>query len=173
MKRVLINGPEKILIAIILLYSIFVTIVNPSFLSLMTLFDIIRSASCTMVVAMGLLVVMLSGGIDVSFMSVALFGGYVSTLLMMQTGINNIAFPFIVSTLIGIALGLCNALLVHWLRLPAFIITLGTQNLFHGIMTTFISDSTIGSGILPSSLGRFGSAAILQFETESGLMRPR
>ena len=52
MKRVLINGSEKILIAIILLYSIFVTIVNPSFLSLMTLFDIIRSASCTMVVAM-------------------------------------------------------------------------------------------------------------------------
>mgnify|MGYP000507096035 CR=1 FL=1 len=89
MKRVLINGSEKILIAIILLYSIFVTIVNPSFLSLMTLFDIIRSASCTMVVAMGLLVVMLSGGIDVSFMSVALFGGYVSTLLMMQTGIDN------------------------------------------------------------------------------------
>ena len=40
MKRVLINGSEKILIAIILLYSIFVTIVNPSFLSLMTLFDI-------------------------------------------------------------------------------------------------------------------------------------
>lgn len=170
MKRILINGPEKILIAIILLYSIFVTIVNPSFLSLMTLFDIIRSASCTMVVAMGLLVVMLSGGIDVSFMSVALFGGYVSTLLMMQTGIDNIAFPFVVSTLIGIVLGLCNALLVHWLRLPAFIITLGTQNLFHGIMTTFISDSTIGSGILPSSLGRFGSAALIQFETESGLM---
>ena len=100
----------------------------------------------------------------------ALFGGYVSTLLMMQTGIDNIAFPFVVSTLIGIVLGLCNALLVHWLRLPAFIITLGTQNLFHGIMTTFISDSTIGSGILPSSLGRFGSAALIQFETESGLM---
>ena len=55
MKRVLINGPEKILIAIILLYSIFVTIVNPSFLSLMTLFDIIRSASCTMVVALSLI----------------------------------------------------------------------------------------------------------------------
>lgn len=48
-----------------------------------------------MVVAIDLLAVLLSGGIDVSFMSVALFGGYVSMLLMMQKGIDNIAFPFI------------------------------------------------------------------------------
>ena len=97
MKRALASGSEKILIAIILLYSVFVAIVNPSFLSPMAAFDVMRSSSCTMVVAMGLLVVMLSGGIGVSFMSVALFGGYASTRLMLRTGVDNIAFSFAVS----------------------------------------------------------------------------
>lgn len=49
-----------------------------------------------MIVAMGLLVVMISGGIDVSFMAIALFGSYTSLYIMIQTGINNLAFalPF-------------------------------------------------------------------------------
>lgn len=170
MKRKLVNGSEKILLAIIVAYSAFVSIVNPSFLSVETVFDIIRSSSCTMVVAMGLLVVMLSGGLDVSFMSIALFGGYVSTYLMLKSGINNLAFPLVASMLMGIVLGICNALLIHWLKLPPFIITLGTQNLFHGIMTTFISDQTIGSGILPSKLGAFGSATLFKIRTASGVM---
>lgn len=170
MKRKLINGSEKILIAIIVLYCVVVAIANPMFLSLETLFDIIRSSSCSVVVAMGLLVVMLSGGIDVSFMACALFGSYVSAFVMIKSGINSLAFAFTFSMAIGLCLGLINALLVHWLRLPAFIITLGTQNLFHGIMTTFISDRTYGAGIMPSCLSAFGSSTLFKVQTKAGVM---
>ena len=103
---------------------------------------IAKTSSTTMIVAMGLLVVMISGGIDVSFMAIALFGSYTSLYIMIQTGISSLVFAFIVSMLIGVVLGLINAVLINWLKLPPFIITLGTQNLFHGIMTTFISDKS-------------------------------
>jgi len=170
MKRKPVNGTEAILMVIIALYSVMVAAVNPAFLSFETVFDIIRSSSTTMIVALGLLVVMLSGGIDVSFMSVALFGGYVSTYLMIRSGIDNLAFALTVSVAMGAALGLVNALLISWLKLPPFIITLGTQNVFHGVMTTFISNKTFGAGVLPPSLTHFGSSTLFQLNTQMGVM---
>lgn len=170
MRRKPVNRTEAILMVIIALYSAVVAVVNPAFLSFETVFDIIRSSSSTMIVAMGLLVVMLSGGIDVSFMSVALFGGYVSTYLMIRSGIDNLAFALSVSVAMGTVLGLINALLINWLKLPPFIITLGTQNVFHGVMTTFISNKTFGAGVLPTSLSRFGSSTLFQLNTRMGVM---
>lgn len=152
---------QMILFAIIVVYSIFVAIKNPAFLHVETIFDIVRVASTTFMVAIGLLVVMISGGIDVSFMAVALFGSYSTIHIMIAAGIDNLFFAFGVSALIGGLLGSINALLIHWLKLPPFIITLGTQNLFHGVMTTFISDKSFGAGVLPKSLHRFGQATVL------------
>ncbi len=159
---------QRMLLIIIVVYSIFVSIKNPGFLQIQTLFDIVKTSSTTMIVAIGLLVVMISGGIDVSFMAIALFGSYTSLFIMIQTGINSLIVAFVISTSIGICLGLFNALLINWLKLPPFIITLGTQNLFHGIMTTFIGDKSFGSGVLPSSLQEFGRGTLLQVTTENG-----
>lgn len=60
---------QRMLLIIIVVYSVFVTIKNPGFFQIQTVFDIIKTSSTTMIVAMGLLVVMISGGIDVSFMA--------------------------------------------------------------------------------------------------------
>lgn len=163
-----VERSELILLGIIVAYSVCVAIVNPAFLNIDTLFDLFRTASRDLILVMGLLVIMLSGGIDISFMAMALFGSYTATTIMMQLGISNIAFAITCSMLIGVVLGLFNACLVSWLRLPAFIITLGTMNLFHGIMATCIGAKTYGGGILPPSFSEFGSATIFQVETEFG-----
>ena len=159
---------QRMLLIIVVVYSVFVTIKNPGFFQIQTVFDIIKTSSTTMIVAMGLLVVMISGGIDVSFMAIALFGSYTSLYIMIQTGINNLAFAFAVSMAIGVVLGLVNAVLISWLKLPPFIITLGTQNLFHGIMTTFISDKSFGSGVLPECLHKFGQGTLFKVATANG-----
>ena len=159
---------QRMLLIIIVVYCVFVTIKNPGFFQIQTVFDIIKTSSTTMIVAMGLLVVMISGGIDVSFMAIALFGSYTSLYIMIQTGINNLAFAFAVSMAIGVVLGLVNAVLISWLKLPPFIITLGTQNLFHGIMTTFISDKSFGSGVLPECLHKFGQGTLFKVATANG-----
>ena len=159
---------QRMLLIIIVVYSVFVTIKNPGFFQIQTVFDIIKTSSTTMIVAMGLLVVMISGGIDVSFMAIALFGSYTSLYIMIQMGINNLAFAFAVSMAIGVVIGMVNAVLISWLKLPPFIITLGTQNLFHGIMTTFISDKSFGSGVLPECLHKFGQGTLFKVATANG-----
>lgn len=163
-----IDSFQRMLLLIIIIYSVFVGIKNPGFLQIQTVFDIVKTSSTTMIVAMGLLVVMISGGIDVSFMAIALFGSYTSLYIMIQTGISSLVFAFIVSMLIGVVLGLINAVLINWLKLPPFIITLGTQNLFHGIMTTFISDKSFGSGVLPECMHSFGQGTIFKIATANG-----
>ncbi|MGI6778884.1 MAG: ABC transporter permease [Acetivibrionales bacterium] len=168
MKSIRIDKFQRILLIIIFLYSIFVGIMNPAFLHVETLFDIIRTSSTTMIVVIGLLLIMISGGIDVSFMAIALFGSYSCINIMIASGIDSLFFAFFVSMVIGLILGTINALLINWLKLPPFIITLGTQNLFHGIMTTFISDKSFGAGVLPSCLYKFGQSTIFSFKTESG-----
>lgn len=159
---------EKFLIFIIVAYCIVVTIVNSEFLQLATLFDMVKSAAGTMVVAMGLLLVVISGGIDVSFTAIAIFGGYVATNVMMSTGVDNILFGFLISCIIGLLLGLVNAVFIHVTKMEPFIITLGTSSLFHGIMTTFIGTKNIGSVDIPSAITKFGEAKLFTMEDGFG-----
>ncbi|MDO4343331.1 MAG: ABC transporter permease [Eubacteriales bacterium] len=166
-----INRTEGFLIGIIFLYCAAVTIVNPAFLSFETLFDILRSSAVTMIMAAGIMVVIISGGIDVSFTAVALFGAYVTTKILTEAQapwIDHLGIAFLCAVTMGVLWGLFNAVLVHKLKLPAFIITLGTQNLIFGIMTTFIGSKTYGAAAIPKAFSRFASAQIFQIETGTG-----
>lgn len=163
-----INKIEVVLISIIVAYSLFVGTMNRAFFNIDSLFDIIRSSASVMILAMGLLVIMLSGGIDISFMAVALFSSYTASKILIDNGLTSVALAFMIAIGIGIMLGLVNALLISWLKLPPFIITLGTQNLFHGVMATFIGAKTFGAGRLPPSYAQFGSSTLFKIQTESG-----
>lgn len=169
-KKNIVSKSEFILFAVIAVYCVFVSFINNQFLSFSTIFDFLRSSSGTLIVAMGVLVVLLSGGIDISFMAVSLFGGYTTVYTMIHCGINNIFFAFAFAIIIGITLGLFNACIIHGLKLPTFIATLGTQNIFHAVMTTCISDKTYGAGVMPSSISAFGSAQMFSIETAFGIM---
>jgi simple sugar transport system permease protein len=159
---------ETYLAAIILVYSILVSIVNPRFLSFETLFDILRGASGTAILALGVLVVLVSGGIDVSFTAVAISGGYIAARLMLATGIDNLPFAFAVSCAVGLLLGAVNGLIIYFFRLPTLIATLGTSSVFFGMLTTFVGTHSINAGQLPKSLIDFSSAKILEFVDPGG-----
>ncbi len=159
---------EKFLLIIIIAYCVVVSIVNPEFLQPATIFDMIKSAAGTYVVAMGLLLVMISGGIDVSFTAIAIFGGYTATKLMMDTGINNIAFAMVIACAVGLGLGLLNAVFIHVTKMEPFIITLGTSSLYHGILTTFIGTKNIGSVEIPSAITDFGGFKIFSYTDQYG-----
>ncbi|MBQ0059489.1 MAG: ABC transporter permease [Lachnospiraceae bacterium] len=159
---------EKFLILIIVLYCIVVTCVNPGFFSAATLFDMIKSSAGSMVVAMGLLLVIITGGIDVSFTAVAISSGYIATTIMMNTGINNIFFGFAIAIIIGIVLGLINAVLIHVTKMEPFIITLATQSIFHGCLTTFVGTKNIGSVDIPTAITKFGGARLFTMTDEYG-----
>lgn len=170
-KKNFVNRTEGFLIGIVVLYCAMVTIINPAFLSFETLFDILRSSAVTTIMAAGIMVVIISGGIDVSFTAVALFGAYVTTKIFSEVHIpwiDNLGIAFALSAVMGILWGLLNAVLVHKLKLPAFIITLGTQNLIFGVMTTFIGSKTYGATAIPKAFSQFASARLFEIETATG-----
>ncbi|MEI8133411.1 MAG: ABC transporter permease [Leptolinea sp.] len=164
MKRITkyISQNELYLLGIIVVYSVVVSSQNSGFFTLENFLDVLRGSSGMIILAMGILVVLLSGGIDLSFPAVAIFGGYATARLMIATGIDNLAFAFIVSAIIGIMLGAINALVIHYFNLPTMIATLGTSSLFSGIMTTFIGTQTITVRQMPKSLTAFGGFRLFE-----------
>jgi simple sugar transport system permease protein len=79
-----------------------------------------------------------------------------SSIMIMQsmhyTG--SIAFGFLISIFIGMCLGITNGFLIHWLKLPAFIITLGTGSIYRGFMQAVLKSRNIS--ILPEPVARLG-----------------
>lgn len=152
---------EKYLLAIIGIYIVVVSLKNPQFFSLETLFDMIRNGSGIMILALGILVVLLSGGIDVSFTAIAIVAGYTAVQLSKMLAIDNLVFLLLVAMVIGAALGSINALLIHFFKLPTLIVTLGTASVFHGLMAMVLGTKTYTEIGVPKSMLDFGSASLV------------
>ena len=162
--RRFVNSGELLLAGVIILLAIIFTILAPQFLSLAHLFGIGRSAVVVGIMALGLLTVLITGGIDVSVSATAVASMYVSTVLLISLDYQG---PFIVAalmaSLIGGMLGLVNAILVTTLKLPSLIVTLGTLTLFHGGLLAFVGTDRIR--VLPAQMVEFSTAYVFSVES--------
>lgn len=163
----IVKTNEFFLFAIIAVMCVVFGAINPAFFSLANLFDISKSLVETGILAMGCLVVMISGGIDLSFMAVAVFAMH--TIARFFGDYYNDA-PFLllllVGTAIGAVLGMFNAIFVGKFKLPAMIITLGTSNIIKGFCQAFIGSRQINS--IPKSMIEFSRFNILSLDTADG-----
>ncbi|GAB3602799.1 ABC transporter permease [Microbacterium aureliae] len=155
---------EATLLAIIVGYTVIVALRSPTFFTAATAFDLVRSGSAIMILALGVLVVFISGGIDVSFAAVAIVSGYSAVLLSRALGIDNLILIIAFAVIIGSALGAINALLIHFYELPTLIVTLGTASVFHGAMALLLGMKTFTRTDVPTSMLDFGSARLVTFQ---------
>ena len=154
--RKLFSHNETYLLIVVILFSAVITIINPVFLTVENLFDLLRSSSGTALVALGVFVVLLSGGIDLSFATIAIIGQYICVNVLIKSGIDSLALAFLVSCLLGIGLGAINAFLISFFKLPTMITTLGTSSLYHGLMLEFVGTKAVNVGQLPECFKAFG-----------------
>lgn len=159
--------PEVITVTLLVSIVVIVSIINPAFLQPSSLVDIGRASVVMGLFALGVFVILAAGGIDVSFTAIAAFTMY-STTLLVQKHFPDMPMPVImlISTLGGALLGVINGLLVHNLKVPSLIVTIGTQYLFRGALLSFIGTVWIMS--LPPQMGAFGRMPLLQFEAATG-----
>ncbi len=163
-----IDKTQRFLLLIIVVYCIIVATRNSAFFSLNTVFNLVRSAAGTAILSMGVLMVMISGGIDVSFPAIAIFGGYGSLRMCMAYGIKSLFLAFLISIIIGIILGIGNAILINLLRLEPFIITLATASVYFGLMTIMIGTKNVGASDLPEQFRAFSSAKLITTTNQYG-----
>ncbi len=84
------------------------------------------------IISLGVMLAMISGGIDLSAVSVANLAGIVAAMLLTRTDLP-IYLIIPITMLIGVLCGLFNGFLVSKLNIPAMLATLGTGELFAGI----------------------------------------
>ena len=105
------------------------------------------------VLAVGQTLIIVTAGIDLSCGAVMAFGMIVMTKLAVVSGV-----PAIPAILIGVAactgFGLLNGALVTKVRLPAFIVTLGTLNIAMALVHIYSNEETIAN--VPSAMTFFG-----------------
>ncbi|MFW7415680.1 ABC transporter permease [Demequina sp. SO4-18] len=158
---------EGVLALVLVALVIAMSAINPDFFSLPILFAILRSAIVPLVLALGVLIVIISGGIDVSFPAIATFAAYGVVHLSLTSGMDpGLAVMLVGALVIGAGLGAINGFLIATFRLPTLIVTLGTQGIFRGALLTFVGTRFIAD--LPESFASLSTANIIDTETASG-----
>ena len=153
------------LLVVVLAVSAVLSIATDSFLTLQNLFDLLTSNAFTGILAAGLLVVLISGGIDISFTATASVAQYAALAIVLKYG-GNWAAVFALACGIGVICGLANAALVQKLGIASIIVTIATLNIFFGLLVFFTGGKYIYS--LPDWFGK----GIFWFEFEDASQVP-
>jgi ribose transport system permease protein len=128
---------------------VLVAVLEPKFLSAGNLAGVARQTAVIMIMAMGMTVVMVSGGIDLSVGSLMALTSVLGAFAMV--GGLPILFGIMICVAAGAVFGMLNGAAIAALRIPAFIVTLGAMGIYRGIALL----ATDGKAVvgLPSSFG--------------------
>ena len=113
LRKLGIGSIEALLILVIAIMVIGLSLSTSTFLTLPNLFDLLNQSSVNIIFAVGLLVVLIAGGIDISFAVGASVVQYLTALTVMRLGGGNWALGFIVSAFFGFLLGSINATIIY------------------------------------------------------------
>jgi len=152
--------PENWLVVVLLAVCAGLSIASPAFLTLSNLIDLVESYSVRAILAMGLFVVLIAGGIDISFAAVASVAQYVAAAMAAKLGLP----PIIVlpaGLAIGVLLGCLNATLIHYARVTSIIITIATMNTYFAFLMFFTGGHSI------YDLPDWWSNRVVLFQTEA------
>lgn len=165
MKKLLASH-ELYVFLVIVIFSIIITAFNPSFATLENLFDLLKSYSLLGIFAVGVLFVLISGGIDISFTAVATVAAYTMTVVSIRYG-GNMLTAFLIASLVGIALGLLNAVIIYFFNIPSIITTIATLNIYYGILTVLSGGKWIYS--LPTWFREFAQIRVFTLTNPEGI----
>ena len=131
--KLTLTSTPMILIYVMVVFCVVAAVRQPAFLSPATLVNLCRAGIFTMCFAICEMVVIVSGGIDVSFPAVGCVAMYVPMYLYNNgMGVDNVFFFFGVAMLAGLVFGVLNGFLVSYLKLPPLIATLATSSVASG-----------------------------------------
>jgi simple sugar transport system permease protein len=125
---------EAILALIIAASVVVISSFSKNFLSYDNITNILKSFTVTGIFSIGVLLVIISGGMDVSFTAIAQVAQYIVVYVLLNYFEGNIFIAFALAVVIGVAMGMFNGFLIHHYNMPAIIITIATQSLFYGLM---------------------------------------
>jgi simple sugar transport system permease protein len=138
----LFKRTEFTLAAVIVAVGVGFSLSSPYFLTLSNATDLVEAYSVTTILAAGVFVVLVSGGIDISFAAVASVTQYAAAFAATRYGVP--ALPAIgLACVLGILLGSINAILTYYLRVVSIIITIATASIYYALLIYFTDGTEI------------------------------
>ena len=161
------NLPSLVTVAVFVLLYALCALQFPFMLSAEVLLNLLTDNAFLGVLAVGMTVVILSGGIDLSVGAVVAFTGVLLALLI-GTGVHPL-LAFAIVLAVGTAYGALIGAAIHWLEAPPFIVTLAAMFLARGACFLLTTDSIpINHPIYTELSGGSGFSAVVMLLAFAG-----
>ena len=129
----LFGQTERALAVAIFITVVILSIASPYFLTVPNLVNLVEAYSVTAILAAGVFVVLVCGGIDISFTATAAAAQYFAATLATKHGMPLVP-TLLLSACLGIVLGSVNALLIHYLKVGSIIVTIATSSIYYALL---------------------------------------
>jgi fructose transport system permease protein len=139
-----ILGPLAVLVLAIIAFSL----VSSRFLSVANLGLVLAQVTVIATLALGQTLVILTAGIDLSAGAIAVFSSIIMANLATKAGLPG-PVALLLGFAFGTAMGLLNGLLVTRMKLPPFIVTLGTLSIFFSLNSVVSKSETVRGSDMP------------------------
>lgn len=157
--RKMVRSNEFYLFIVILVICLFIQFRSGQFFTPNNLVDLANAMIVPGLFGIGAYMVIVSGGIDVSFPALASLAVYAVTRVLVDQDFQGPwIVPFLAVVLLGAVLGAFNGIFTSRIAIPTLIITLGTANVFSGVMQGALSSVQLSQ--LPPSMEAFGRASL-------------
>ena len=153
------------MIALVVIMVFFQFTTNGALFKPVNLTNLILQNSYIIIMALGMLLVIVAGFIDLSVGSVAGFIGALAAVLMVRYGVNY-QIVGILCVITGAAIGAAQGYWIAYHKIPSFIVTLAGMLVFRGLTLTLLGGSSVGpfavgfqqlsSGFIPDFVGSTG-----------------
>jgi ribose transport system permease protein len=143
-------------LSLIILF-IALAIASPHFLTATNLSSVVRQTAVINIMALGMTMIIITGGIDLSVGAILAMSGLIGAMAM-EKGFS-IPVGVLVGVVTGLACGLANGLMITRLRIQPFIVTLGTLGIFRG--TALIISNGLPVHRIPPQFSYLGEGNLL------------
>jgi fructose transport system permease protein len=140
-----ILGPLAVLLIAVVAFSI----VSGRFLSPANLGLVLAQVTVIAVLALGQTLIILTAGIDLSVGAIAVFSSILMANIATKLGVPGV-LALLIGFLLGTAMGAINGMLVTRLKLPPFIVTLGTLSIFFSLNSVVSRSETVRGSDMPA-----------------------
>ncbi|OOM74920.1 multiple monosaccharide ABC transporter permease [Clostridium sp. BL-8] len=145
------NGMFIVLIAVVAIFQI---LTKGIMLNSLNITNLIQQNGYVLIIAIGMLLVVITGTVDLSAGSVCAFIGAIAGVCMVTKGMNP-GISVIITLLIGAAVGAAQGYWIAYKQIPGFVVTLAGQLVFRGFAMIILNGTTIAP--FPTSFANIGS----------------
>ncbi|WP_426436654.1 multiple monosaccharide ABC transporter permease [Bradyrhizobium genosp. P] len=157
------------LLSLLAIMLFFQAMTDGTLLQPLNLTNLVLQNSYIVIMALGMLLVIVTGHIDLSVGSVSGFVGAVAAVLMVRY---HVAYPlaFLACLVVGALIGAAQGYWIAYFKIPSFIVTLAGMLVFKGLALAILQGQSVGP--FPSTFQKLSSGFIPELFPAAGTLYP-